>query len=125
MMENNSKSTKMPMKMAEMDEKNVPLQQDSKGPMKMAEMNEENVLLQQDGKGPMKNPEDSQMKSEKSKTKSNHSKYWNSCLFILTALAFVSRVWNISYPEEVVFDEIYFGRYSSRYLERKYFFDVV
>jgi len=31
-------------------------------------------------------------------------------LFILTALAFVTRFWNIGHPNEVVFDEVHFGK---------------
>ncbi|KAK1986559.1 dolichyl-phosphate-mannose-protein mannosyltransferase [Colletotrichum cereale] len=45
-------------------------------------------------------------------------------LFITTALAFVTRFWGISHPNEVVFDEVHFGKFASYYLERTYFFDV-
>ncbi|KAA8642245.1 hypothetical protein EYZ11_008558 [Aspergillus tanneri] len=43
---------------------------------------------------------------------------------ILTALAFVTRFYKISYPAEVVFDEVHFGKFASYYLQRTYFFDV-
>lgn len=31
-------------------------------------------------------------------------------LVILTALAFVTRFWGISHPDQVVFDEVHFGK---------------
>ncbi|KAI1382206.1 glycosyltransferase family 39 protein [Hypoxylon crocopeplum] len=43
---------------------------------------------------------------------------------IITILAFISRFWGISHPNEVVFDEVHFGKFASYYLERTYFFDV-
>ncbi|KAI9171498.1 Dolichyl-phosphate-mannose--protein mannosyltransferase 4 [Paramyrothecium foliicola] len=43
---------------------------------------------------------------------------------IITILAFVTRFWGISHPNEVVFDEVHFGKFASYYLERTYFFDV-
>ncbi|KAJ1331174.1 dolichyl-phosphate-mannose-protein mannosyltransferase [Microdochium nivale] len=43
---------------------------------------------------------------------------------VITALAFVSRFWGISHPDQVVFDEVHFGKFASHYLERTYFFDV-
>ncbi|CAI4216280.1 unnamed protein product [Parascedosporium putredinis] len=43
---------------------------------------------------------------------------------VITALAFVTRFWGISHPNEVVFDEVHFGKFASYYLERTYFFDV-
>ncbi|KAG7150666.1 Dolichyl-phosphate-mannose--protein mannosyltransferase 4 like [Verticillium longisporum] len=45
-------------------------------------------------------------------------------LAITTLLAFVTRFWGISHPNEVVFDEVHFGKFASYYLERTYFFDV-
>ncbi|KAG9238261.1 glycosyltransferase family 39 protein [Amylocarpus encephaloides] len=43
---------------------------------------------------------------------------------VITVLAFVTRFWGISHPNEVVFDEVHFGKFASYYLERTYFFDV-
>ncbi|KEY74105.1 hypothetical protein S7711_05355 [Stachybotrys chartarum IBT 7711] len=43
---------------------------------------------------------------------------------VMTVLAFVTRFWGISHPNEVVFDEVHFGKFASYYLERTYFFDV-
>ncbi|EFX03089.1 mannosyltransferase pmti [Grosmannia clavigera kw1407] len=45
-------------------------------------------------------------------------------LVVITALAFLTRFWGISHPDEVVFDEVHFGKFASYYLERTYFFDV-
>ncbi|KAH8883941.1 PMT-domain-containing protein [Thozetella sp. PMI_491] len=42
----------------------------------------------------------------------------------VTALAFLTRFWGISHPNEVVFDEVHFGKFASYYLQRTYFFDV-
>ncbi|KAH6724945.1 glycosyltransferase family 39 protein [Leptodontidium sp. MPI-SDFR-AT-0119] len=43
---------------------------------------------------------------------------------LITILAFITRFWGISHPNEVVFDEVHFGKFASYYLERTYFFDV-
>ena len=64
-------------------------------------------------------------------------------LTIITLLAFITRFWGISHPNEVVFDEVHFGKvipylrasvrrhakiclrqFASYYLERTFFFDV-
>ncbi|KAM5355933.1 hypothetical protein ACJ41O_002579 [Fusarium nematophilum] len=45
-------------------------------------------------------------------------------LAAITSLAFITRFWGISHPNEVVFDEVHFGKFASYYLERTYFFDV-
>ncbi|UNI21167.1 Dolichyl-phosphate-mannose--protein mannosyltransferase [Purpureocillium takamizusanense] len=45
-------------------------------------------------------------------------------LGLITILAFVTRFWGISHPNEVVFDEVHFGKFASYYIERTYFFDV-
>ncbi|KAI9894234.1 MAG: hypothetical protein M1814_004088 [Vezdaea aestivalis] len=43
---------------------------------------------------------------------------------IITILGFATRFWGISHPNEVVFDEVHFGKFASYYLQRTYFFDV-
>jgi dolichyl-phosphate-mannose-protein mannosyltransferase len=43
---------------------------------------------------------------------------------IITVLAFLTRFWGISHPNQVVFDEVHFGKFASYYLQRTYFFDV-
>lgn len=45
-------------------------------------------------------------------------------LAVITVLAFVTRFWGISHPDQVVFDEVHFGKFASHYLQRTYFFDV-
>lgn len=45
-------------------------------------------------------------------------------LVVITILAFVTRFWGISHPNQVVFDEVHFGKFASYYLQRTYFFDV-
>ncbi|EON64187.1 dolichyl-phosphate-mannose-protein mannosyltransferase [Coniosporium apollinis CBS 100218] len=45
-------------------------------------------------------------------------------LAIITVLAFVTRFYGISHPNQVVFDEVHFGKFASYYLQRTYFFDV-
>ncbi|KAH8675630.1 glycosyltransferase family 39 protein [Xylariales sp. PMI_506] len=45
-------------------------------------------------------------------------------LAVITVLAFISRFWGISHPNEVVFDEVHFGKFASYYLQKTYFFDV-
>ncbi|KAK5806871.1 hypothetical protein VI817_001129 [Penicillium citrinum] len=49
--------------------------------------------------------------------------YWLA-ITVLTVLAFATRFWRIDYPNEVVFDEVHFGKFASYYLQRMYFFDV-
>jgi dolichyl-phosphate-mannose-protein mannosyltransferase len=44
--------------------------------------------------------------------------------FFITAAAFLTRFWGISHPNEVVFDEVHFGKFASYYLQGTYFFDV-
>ncbi|PRT56827.1 Dolichyl-phosphate-mannose--protein mannosyltransferase 4 [Wickerhamiella sorbophila] len=43
---------------------------------------------------------------------------------IVTAISFVTRFHKLEFPNEVVFDEVHFGKFASHYLERKYFFDL-
>ncbi|TLD25821.1 glycosyltransferase family 39 protein [Venturia nashicola] len=45
-------------------------------------------------------------------------------LFVVTFLAFVTRFYGIRHPNQVVFDEVHFGKFASYYLQRTYFFDV-
>ncbi|KAJ9648441.1 Dolichyl-phosphate-mannose--protein mannosyltransferase 4 [Coniosporium tulheliwenetii] len=45
-------------------------------------------------------------------------------LSIITVLAFITRFYGISHPNQVVFDEVHFGKFASYYLQRTYFFDV-
>ncbi|KAF9947807.1 hypothetical protein BGZ65_008530, partial [Modicella reniformis] len=45
-------------------------------------------------------------------------------LAVLTVVAFSSRFYKINEPDEVVFDEVHFGKFASYYIRRTYFFDV-
>lgn len=45
-------------------------------------------------------------------------------LMAITFLAFSTRLWRIHFPEEIVFDEVYFGNFTNFYLKRTYFFDI-
>ncbi|KKZ65027.1 dolichyl-phosphate-mannose-protein mannosyltransferase [[Emmonsia] crescens] len=49
---------------------------------------------------------------------------YRAAMVIMTLLAFATRFANISFPDEVVFDEVHFGKFASHYLQRTYFFDV-
>ncbi|KAA1475473.1 glycosyltransferase family 39 protein [Dentipellis sp. KUC8613] len=42
----------------------------------------------------------------------------------LTALAFALRFYKINHPDQVVFDEVHFGKFASHYILREYYFDV-
>ncbi|KAJ5747256.1 uncharacterized protein N7511_008952 [Penicillium nucicola] len=55
--------------------------------------------------------------------KSSEWDYWLA-IVILTVLAFATRFYRIDFPNEVVFDEVHFGKFASYYLQRTYFFDV-
>ncbi|KAK4242335.1 Dolichyl-phosphate-mannose--protein mannosyltransferase [Achaetomium macrosporum] len=54
----------------------------------------------------------------------NSERDYQAVFVVITALAFLTRFWGISHPNEVVFDEVHFGKFASYYLERTYFFDV-
>ncbi|EKM81771.1 hypothetical protein AGABI1DRAFT_118848 [Agaricus bisporus var. burnettii JB137-S8] len=43
---------------------------------------------------------------------------------ILTTIAFALRFYKISHPDQVVFDEVHFGKFASYYITRQYYFDV-
>lgn len=49
---------------------------------------------------------------------------YNLWMYAVTLLALAVRFYKLSYPREVVFDEVHFGKFASYYLERTYFFDV-
>lgn len=54
------------------------------------------------------------------------SKDWDYriALAVITLLAFATRFYGITHPNQVVFDEVHFGKFASYYLQRTYFFDV-
>ncbi|ESK96494.1 glycosyltransferase family 39 protein [Moniliophthora roreri MCA 2997] len=43
---------------------------------------------------------------------------------VLTALAFALRFYKINQPDQVVFDEVHFGKFASYYIRGEYYFDV-
>jgi dolichyl-phosphate-mannose-protein mannosyltransferase len=63
-------------------------------------------------------PDDSRVLDElvkKSKAQGPGSEWdYKIALAIITVLAFVTRFWGISHPNEVVFDEVHFGKVSGR-----------
>lgn len=49
---------------------------------------------------------------------------YKAAISVITVLGFITRFWGIQHPNEVVFDEVHFGKFASYYLQRTYFFDV-
>jgi len=54
----------------------------------------------------------------------SHNWDYKLAFAVTTVLAFVTRFWGINHPNQVVFDEVHFGKFASYYLQRTYFFDV-
>lgn len=48
----------------------------------------------------------------------------NLNLVFLTALGLLSRLWGLTHPRAVVFDEVYYGQYISLYMKRIFFLDA-
>ncbi|KAK5088079.1 Dolichyl-phosphate-mannose--protein mannosyltransferase 4 [Lithohypha guttulata] len=69
---------------------------------------------------------ETEIKNVYESAKQNVSKEWDYkvAISIITFLAFATRFTGISHPNEVVFDEVHFGKFASYYLQRLYFFDV-
>lgn len=49
-------------------------------------------------------------KGAQKKTKVDNERDYKIAFVIITVLAFVTRFWGISHPNEVVFDEVHFGK---------------
>ncbi|EHB00213.1 Protein O-mannosyl-transferase 1 [Heterocephalus glaber] len=47
----------------------------------------------------------------------------NLNIVALTGVGLLSRLWHLSYPRAVVFDEVYYGQYISFYMNRVFFLD--
>ncbi|EEP76668.1 dolichyl-phosphate-mannose--protein mannosyltransferase 4 [Uncinocarpus reesii 1704] len=62
--------------------------------------------------------------SQQPATKPSSEWDYKLALTVITILAFVTRFYKINYPDQVVFDEVHFGKFASYYLQRTYFFDV-
>ncbi|KAH6619855.1 glycosyltransferase family 39 protein [Chaetomium sp. MPI-SDFR-AT-0129] len=67
---------------------------------------------------------DKLVKAAAAKSSANSERDFKAVFVVITALAFLTRFWGISHPNEVVFDEVHFGKFASYYLEKTYFFDV-
>ena len=48
----------------------------------------------------------------------------NFPLIIILCLSFLTRFLFLGYPPEVVFDEVYFGKFVNRYFSHQYYFDI-
>ncbi|KAJ6237698.1 dolichyl-phosphate-mannose--protein mannosyltransferase [Anaeramoeba flamelloides] len=51
-------------------------------------------------------------------------KYDLLLLILLVLFSFYTRFWRLSEPDEVIFDEVHFGKFVSWYLKGEYFFDI-
>ncbi|EPQ56332.1 glycosyltransferase family 39 protein [Gloeophyllum trabeum ATCC 11539] len=56
--------------------------------------------------------------------KLNSDKASAAIVGVLTALAFITRFYKINNPDQVVFDEVHFGKFAAHYIQREYYFDV-
>ena len=45
-------------------------------------------------------------------------------LWLIILLAFLTRFWRLWEPDQIVFDELHFGGFASRYFTGEYFFDI-
>ncbi|KAG1233350.1 hypothetical protein G6F68_003622 [Rhizopus microsporus] len=62
------------------------------------------------------------MASSEIRSRSNPYDKWIA--LVLFILAIPVRFKNISFPSQVVFDEVHFGKYAAYYIKQSYFFDV-
>jgi dolichyl-phosphate-mannose-protein mannosyltransferase len=51
-------------------------------------------------------------------------KRWYPELIGLVVAAFATRIWDLFYPNAVVFDEVYFKAFAAHYLDHHYYFDI-
>lgn len=71
-----------------------------------------------DSNGSSEEPELSKLvKAASQKKKSSWELDHQLALTFVTILAFVTRFWGISHPNEVVFDEVHFGKVSKKTVE--------
>lgn len=45
-------------------------------------------------------------------------------IWVLTALALLTRLWQLDVPRAIVFDEVYFRQFAADYLSGRFFFDI-
>lgn len=50
--------------------------------------------------------------------------HWKACFAVITFLAFATRLYKITEPDHVCWDETHFGKMGSWYINRTFFFDV-
>jgi dolichyl-phosphate-mannose-protein mannosyltransferase len=101
--------------------------------------NDEMEVKQRNKRNPEKVPSNTEPKPQPVETKTgkqpikenpkplgtaNRDILYKALIIISTMLAFIVRVWMIYHPDEVVFDEVHFGKFASFYLKNEYYFDV-
>ncbi|OLY85455.1 Dolichyl-phosphate-mannose-protein mannosyltransferase 1 [Smittium mucronatum] len=74
------------------------------------------------------NRDDSYEKNNSSKTvNSKRYRFSKKRVLVLVALVLVAayfRLWNLSHPHKVIFDEVHFGKHAGLYINSTYFLDV-
>ncbi|KAJ6228422.1 dolichyl-phosphate-mannose--protein mannosyltransferase [Anaeramoeba flamelloides] len=53
-----------------------------------------------------------------------HPMYNLFFFLMVTFVSFYCRLWRLSEPKEVIFDEVHFGKFTNWYLKGEYFFDI-
>ncbi|KAF9319895.1 Protein O-mannosyl-transferase 1 [Linnemannia elongata] len=81
------------------------------------------------GHGKVVYSNDSEDSSRFTKFKSRRSLPWYQSRELqivgaITLLSFIVRLWAIDYPTSVVFDEVHFGGFASKYIKSQFFMDV-
>jgi dolichyl-phosphate-mannose-protein mannosyltransferase len=56
---------------------------------------------------------DKLVKAAAAKSSASSERDYKAVFVVITALAFLTRFWGISHPNEVVFDEVHFGKVHS------------
>ena len=71
--------------------------------------------------GPEQPPQQSGVSSKSRKQPAAKKSEWdyNLAIVIMTILAFATRFWKLSYPDQVVFDEVHFGKVGLTYPVKK------
>ncbi|KAJ3375100.1 hypothetical protein GGF31_005822 [Allomyces arbusculus] len=83
---------------------------------------EQQPLLEVDTNGKDSKPTSNAAVSAPAATESRA--FGNLLLWVATLASFVTRFYAISFPSQVVFDEVHFGKFASYYLRRTFYFDV-